>query len=218
MAIRPPPSVVSAPLPGFRLVPGYLDRPAQERLLAAVEAVLREAPAYTPRMPKSGKPLSVRMSNCGPLGWVTDARGYRYQPDHPQTGAPWPPIPPIILAAWQELGRYPHPPEACLINVYGPDARLGLHQDRDEQDFAAPVVSLSLGDSCLFRIGGLKRGEASSTVRLASGDAVVLGGAARLVFHGVDRILPGTSTLLPEGGRINLTLRRVTVPETVGTA
>ena len=195
---------------GLRLCPGYLDRAAQEAMLAALREVMRAAPIYTPHMPRSGKPLSVRMTNCGPLGWVTDEHGYRYQPRHPDTGAAWPPIPDIVLAAWQTLARYPHPPEACLINVYGPDARMGLHQDRDEDDFAAPVVSLSLGDSCLFRIGGHQRSDPTRSLKLASGDALVLGGEARLAFHGVDRIMPGTSTLLPEGGRINVTLRRVT--------
>ncbi len=200
------------PLSGFRLVPGYLDRPAQEALLAALLAVFASAPVYRPRMPKSGKPLSVRMSNCGPLGWVTDESGYRYQPMHPETGEPWPPMPAIVTDAWKALAAYPHPPESCLINYYGPAAKMGLHQDRDERDLAAPVVSLSLGDTCLFRIGGTKRSDPTRTLRLASGDAVVLGGEARLAFHGVDRIVPGTSTLLREGGRINLTLRRVTVP------
>jgi alkylated DNA repair protein (DNA oxidative demethylase) len=203
-------------LPGFRFIPGYLDRAAQERLLAAVRSVLAQAPAYVPRMPKTGKPMSVRMSNCGPLGWVTDERGYRYQAEHPETGEPWPAMPEMVITAWQELAgglaQYPHMPEACLINVYGPDARMGMHQDRDEADFAAPVVSLSLGDTGMFRIGGTKRGDPSRTIRLASGDAVVLGGEARLAFHGVDRIVAGTSTLLGEGGRINLTMRRVTVP------
>jgi len=202
----------SRPRAGFRLIPGYLDRPAQEALLAALQEVFARAPAYTPRMPRSGKPMSVRMTNCGPLGWVTDERGYRYQPTHPETGEPWPPIPQIILKTWDELADYPHPPEACLVNVYDPAARMGLHQDRDEDDFAAPVVSLSLGDACLFRIGGTKRNDPTASLRLASGDAVVLGGQARLAFHGVDRIMPGTSTLLPQGGRINLTLRRVTRP------
>lgn len=200
------------PLSGLRLVPAYLDRPAQEALLAALRAVLAHAPLYTARMPRSGQPLSVRMSNCGPLGWVTDEAGYRYQPLHPQTGRPWPAMPAILLAAWDALAGYPHAPESCLVNYYGPTAKMGLHQDRDERDFEAPVVSLSLGDSCLFRIGGTKRGDPTRTIRLASGDALVLGGEARLAFHGVDRIIPGTSTLLPEGGRINLTLRRVTVP------
>ena len=195
---------------GFRLCPGYLDRAAQEAVLAALRDVMHVAPIYTPRMPKSGKPMSVRMTNCGALGWVTDERGYRYQPLHPVTDLPWPAIPAILLKAWQELARYPHPPEACLVNVYGPDARMGLHQDRDEEDFAAPVVSLSLGDTCLFRVGGDKRSDPTRSLKLASGDAVVLGGDARLAFHGVDRILPGTSTLLPEGGRINVTMRRVT--------
>src|SRR5215510_9674250 len=136
---------------GLRLCPGYLDRSSQEAMLAVLREVMRTAPIYTPRMPKSGKPMSVRMTNCGALGWVTDERGYRYQPCHPDTGTAWPPIPGIVLEAWHALARYPHPPEACLINVYGPDARMGLHQDRDEEDFAAPVVSLSLGDTCLFR-------------------------------------------------------------------
>ncbi len=202
------------PLSGLRVAPGYLDRPAQEALLAALRIVLASAPAYTPRMPKSGKPLSVRMSNCGPLGWVTDEAGYRYQPLHPHTGRPWPPMPAVVLDAWKALAGYPHAPESCLINYYGPTAKMGLHQDRDERDFEAPVVSLSLGDTCLFRIGGRKRSDPTRTIRLASGDALVLGGEARLAFHGVDRILPGTSSLLAEGGRINLTLRRVTIPGT----
>lgn len=199
-------------LEGLRIVAGYLDRARQEALLAAVRAVIRRAPLYTPRMPRSGAPMSVRMTNCGPLGWMTDALGYRYQRTHPQTGAPWPAIPDLLLAAWEELAKYPHPPEACLVNFYGPAARMGLHQDRDEADMAAPVLSLSLGDSCLFRVGGTRRSAPTRTLRLCSGDALVLGGAARLAFHGVDRILPATSTLLAEGGRINLTLRRVTRP------
>jgi DNA oxidative demethylase len=197
---------------GLRIVPGYLDRSAQSAVRDALQDVVARAPLYTPRMPKTGRPMSVRMTNCGPLGWMTDERGYRYQPIHPDTGEPWPPMPEILLDVWRELAGYDHAPEACLINVYGPDAKMGLHQDRDEHDFNAPVVSLSLGDTCLFRIGGTRRSDPTRSVRLASGDAVVLGGDARLAFHGVDRILPGTSTLLPEGGRINLTMRRVTRP------
>ena len=199
-------------VPGATLRPGYLDRDAQQRLLADIDAVLRAAPLYAPRMPKSGKPMSVRMSNCGPLGWVTDETGYRYQPTHPETGTPWPPIPDVLLAAWRDLSDYPAAPEACLINHYGTDARMGLHQDRDEQDFSAPVVSLSLGDTCVFRLGGTRRADPTRSLHLASGDALVLSGEARLAFHGVDRILPDTSTLLAQGGRINLTLRRVTRP------
>jgi alkylated DNA repair protein (DNA oxidative demethylase) len=193
--------------------PEYLRREKQERLLGRLRQIIREAPLFTPRMPRTGKAFSVRMTNCGPLGWVSDEeRGYRYQATHPETGAPWPAFPHEILAAWEDLGRYAHRPEACLINYYATPARMSLHQDRDEADFSAPVVSLSLGDTCLFRFGGTKRGGRTRSIRLSSGDALVLGGEARLAFHGVDRIMPGTSMLLPEGGRFNLTLRRVTLP------
>jgi DNA oxidative demethylase len=197
---------------GLRLYPGYLDRAAQTALVAFLQHIFAAAPLFTPRMPKSGRPMSVRMSNCGPLGWITDEAGYRYQPHHPVTGRPWPPMPPALIAMWNELGGYPHQPQACLINFYDAAAKMGLHQDRDEEDFSAPVVSLSLGDSCVFRIGGIKRSDPTRSFRLSSGDALVFAGGERLAFHGVDRIYPGTSTLLPGGGRINLTLRRVTRP------
>lgn len=195
---------------GFRLLPGRFGRAEQEELRDAIRAVAAAAPLYRPTMPRTGKPFSVRMTNCGELGWVSDQAGYRYQETHPVTGRPWPPIPAMLLALWEELSGYPHPPEACLVNFYDPDARMGLHQDADEAEFAAPVLSVSLGDTCRFRLGGLDRRDPTRSVRLASGDALLLGGAARLAFHGVDRIYPGTSTLLPQGGRINLTLRRVT--------
>jgi alkylated DNA repair protein (DNA oxidative demethylase) len=200
-------------LNGLRFYPGYFDRPAQTALLTALDGVLAAAPLFTPRMPKSGRPFSVRMSNCGPLGWLSDESGYRYAPAHPDTGGPWPPLPDALLALWNGLADYPHPPEACLINFYAPTAKMGLHQDRDEADFTAPVVSVSLGDSCLFRVGGRKRVDPTRSFRLNSGDVLVLGGDARLAFHGVDRIYPGTSTLLADGGRINLTMRRVTRPD-----
>jgi len=201
-----------AGLEGLRFYPGYFGRAVQAALVAALRRVLDGAPLYTAHMPKSGRPMSVRMSNCGPLGWFTDERGYRYEPAHPQTGRPWPPMPQALVAMWHEVADYPHAPEACLINYHGATAKMGLHQDRDETDFTAPVVSLSLGDSCLFRVGGLQRGDPTRSFRLDSGDVLVLGGQARLAFHGVDRIYPGTSTLLTEGGRINLTMRRVTRP------
>ena len=194
---------------GLRVYAGHFDRDAQSELLA-VRAVLAAAPLFTPRMPKSGRPLSVRMSNCGPLGWISDEHGYRYEPRHPASGRLWPPIPEQLIALWRNVTRYAEPPEACLINFYGPTAKMGLHQDRDEADFAAPVVSISLGDDCLFRVGGRNRRDPTTSIRLTSGDVLVLGGDARLAFHGVDRIYPGTSRLLADGGRINLTLRRVT--------
>ena len=196
-------------IPGVVHFPGYLDRAAQERLRDALGEIIRAAPLFQPRMPRTGKAFSVRMTNCGPLGWVSDVSGYRYQPGHPDTGAPWPAMPDIVLRAWAELAPGAPAPEACLVNFYDPVARMGLHQDRDEQEPSAPVVSLSLGDSCLFRIGGTERGAPTRSLRLHSGDALTLGGPARLAFHGVDRIMPGSSTLLPSGGRINLTLRRV---------
>jgi alkylated DNA repair protein (DNA oxidative demethylase) len=169
-------------------------------------------------MPRTGKEMSVRMTNCGPLGWVTDKEhGYRYQPTHPVTGLPWPSIPDGLLELWRQVSGYPHPPEACLVNFYTPEAKMGLHQDRDEADFSAPVVSVSLGDDCLFRVGQTTREGGTKSFRLKSGDVVVLGGEGRLSFHGVDRIYPSTSALLKNGGRINLTLRRVTKPTSAGT-
>jgi alkylated DNA repair protein (DNA oxidative demethylase) len=162
-------------------------------------------------MPRTGKEMSVRMTNCGELGWVTDQeRGYRYQPTHPLTGAPWPPIPETLLDIWRDVAGHDKPPQACLVNFYDEKARMGLHQDRDESDFSAPVVSISLGDDCRFRVGTVERGGSTASLRLASGDVLVLGGQSRLAFHGVDRIYPQSSTLLKNGGRINLTLRRVT--------
>jgi DNA oxidative demethylase len=192
--------------------PGHLDRAAQSALLAELRGCIARAPLFTPAMPKTGKPFSVRMTNLGPLGWVSDRGGYRYQALHPVTGRPWPPMPELLLELWRKLGGYPHDPEACLVNYYGAAARMGLHRDEDEADLAAPVVSLSLGDTALFRFGGPTRRGPTRSVRLASGDVVVMGGKSRLCYHGVDRILSGSSTLLPEGGRINFTLRRVTLP------
>lgn len=190
--------------------PGALDREAQQQLVDVIREIVSEAPLYTPVMPKTGKPMSVRMTNCGLLGWVTDRdKGYRYQETHPVTGKPWPEMPQQLFDLWAIYSKSSKPPEACLINFYSDDAKMGLHQDRDEQDLEAPVLSISLGNSCLFRIGGLERAAKTSSVKLQSGDIVVLGGEGRLAFHGVDRIYPGTSTLLKNGGRINLTLRRV---------
>ena len=195
---------------GLRYLPGRLSRQEQEELVEIIRGVVVEAPLYVPVMPGSGRPMSVRMTNCGPLGWVTDKeRGYRYQPTHPVTGKPWPAIPEVLLDLWRELSSYPKDPEACLVNFYADDAKMGLHQDRDEADFSAPVLSISLGNTCLFRIGGLARTDRTKSLKLESGDVFLLGGEGRLCFHGVDRIYPGTSTLLKSGGRINLTLRRV---------
>jgi len=191
--------------------PQRLERPAQIALLAALRDIIAEAPLFTPTMPRSGNPLSVGMTNCGPLGWVTDkTRGYRYQATHPKTGRPWPPIPKMLLDLWHDVVDYPAAPQACLVNYYAGSAKMGLHQDKDEEDFTAPVLSVSLGDTGIFRIGGRSRKDATQKFELRSGDVVVLGGADRLAYHGIDGILAGTSDLVPEGGRFNLTLRRVT--------
>jgi len=198
----------------MRHLRGYLERAAQERLLQEIVIVLAQAPLFTPAMPRTGRPFSVQMSNCGPLGWVSDkAGGYRYQPAHPLTGEPWPPIPGALLALWAEVSGYAAPPEACLINYYAPGARMGLHRDEDEEALDAPVISISLGDEALFRLGGLQRRAPTRSFPLASGDVVVLEGRSRLAYHGIDRIEAGSSDLLapyfPRGGRINVTLRRV---------
>ncbi|MEQ8480750.1 MAG: alpha-ketoglutarate-dependent dioxygenase AlkB [Hoeflea sp.] len=194
---------------GLRHIPGHLDREQQASLVEDIRAVVRQAPLYRPEMPRSGKPLSVRMTNCGELGWVADKRGYRYQERHPVTDAPWPSIPARLIDIWMDLTGESRPPQACLVNFYDETAKMGLHQDRDERNLSSPVLSVSLGDACLFRFGGTERRQPTRSFRLESGDIVILGGESRLAFHGVDRIYPATSTLLKDGGRINLTLRRV---------
>ena len=196
---------------GISFFPAYFSQSEQTDLLKLIRSVVQDAPLFQPVMPKTGTPMQVRMSNCGSLGWVTDKLGgYRYQEAHPVTGKVWPPIPDMLLDVWQAISGFDHPPEACLINFYSDTAKMGMHQDRDEQEMSAPVVSISLGDECLFRIGGTKRGGKTQSIRLSSGDIIVFGGPSRLRYHGVDRIYPNTSMLLKDGGRINLTLRRVT--------
>ena len=209
-------TAIIEPVPGVRCWPGYFDAAARAALAADVAAAIAAAPLFVSCMPRTGVPMSVRMTNCGPLGWMSDReRGYRYEPRHPQTGEPWPPIPAALLEAWDRLTGYPKPPEACLVNVYDAKARMGLHQDRDEQDFDAPILSISLGADCRFRIGGRKRADPTVSLILSAGDALVMSGPARLCFHGVDRILPTLTEILPQspsnlGARVNLTLRRVT--------
>lgn len=198
--------------PGLKYLPGALDLASQQQLVEQLRAAVADAPLLTPVMPRTGRPFSVRMTNLGSLGWVSDRAGYRYQPTHPETGKPWPAIPDMALDIWRNFGGYPHDPEACLVNYYNQGAKMGLHRDEDEEDFAAPVVSISLGDTAVFRIGGSERGGKTESFKIVSGDVLVMGGKSRLCYHGIDRVLSGTSTLLKDGGRINLTLRRVTKP------
>jgi DNA oxidative demethylase len=195
-------------LRGVAVFRGFLDPAAQAAMMADLRTVVAAAPFFAPVTP-SGRPMSVRMTAAGRFGWVSDRRGYRYDPVHP-AGQPWPPIPDSVLSVWDQVAACPRAPECCLINLYRDTARMGLHQDRDEADFGCPVVSISLGDEGLFRVGNVTRGGTTESVWLQSGDVVVMAGPARLIHHGIDRIRQGSSTLLEGGGRINLTLRVVT--------
>ncbi len=196
---------------GFQLIPGALSAIEQETLLADIHDIMRRAPLFQPRMPRTGQPFSVKMTNCGPLGWVSDKdHGYRYQPTHLDTGVPWPPIPQKLLDLWRTHAAVEGIPEACLINHYPAGAKMGSHRDQDEHEPRAPVLSVSLGDDAVFHVGGPKRSGPKVRVTLRSGDVCLLAGPSRFAYHGIDRILPGTSNLIPGGGRINLTLRRVT--------
>lgn len=198
---------------GVFLWPGAFDAAAQDNLISEVFARLNDAPLYRPTMPKSGKAFSVEETNFGPLGWVADITGYRYQATHPVTNRAWPEIPQTLLDLWNGTTGYAASPECCLVNLYRGAAKMGLHQDRDEAATDAPVLSVSLGDDALFRIGGAKRGGATKSLWLHSGDVLMFGGPARLAYHGIDRVAEDTSTRVPGGGRLNLTLRRITRPK-----
>jgi DNA oxidative demethylase len=208
--LEPAEAAAIALAPGLTLFRRYLDDTAQRALASEIEKLVSLAPWFLPRMPRSGRPFSVKMTNCGRLGWVSDRDGgYRHQGNASRYWRGLASGPVSVLDIWRAVASHPHLPEACLVNFYDSSAKMGLHQDRDEAELAAPVVSISLGDSCSFRCGGLRRTDPAKKLEVRSGDVVVMGGPARLIFHGVDRIYPGTSDLLPGGGRINLTLRRV---------
>ena len=194
-------------LRGVRVLPGLLGPEAQVAMLADLREVARAAPVMRP-VTRRG-PMSVRMTSAGRLGWVADRRGYRYEPVHPETGQPWPAIPESVLAVWRAVSGVEADPDSCLVNLYREGAKMGMHQDRDEGDFSYPVVSISLGDEALFRVGSVERGGKTASIWLRSGDVAVMGGAARLVHHGIDRVRDGSSTLIDGGGRINVTLRVV---------
>jgi alkylated DNA repair protein (DNA oxidative demethylase) len=202
--VRVPPPVT---IRGAALYPGYLSAADQAALVKDIRDVVRTAPLFSP-VTRWGRPMSVRMTSAGRYGWYSDRSGYRYVDRHPE-GGDWPPIPERVQAIWRALVSDERDPDCCLVNFYGPEARMGLHQDRDEADFRWPVLSISLGDDARFRIGGAERGGKTESVWLRSGDVLILGGSSRLSHHGVDRIAPDTSTLLREPGRINLTLRVV---------
>ena len=198
-------------LPGFDLWPGLLGLEVQHGLAREVQAAFEAAPPAH-YATAQGKAMSVAMTSFGPLGWTSDKTGYRYADRHPGTGQPWPAMPQALLDLWADLGDPETPPDSGLINLYRDSARMGLHQDRDEADPRFPVLSISLGDTAVFRIGGTSRRDPTRSLKLSSGDVCRLSGPARLAFHGVDRILPGSSALTPGGGRINITLRRAMPP------
>lgn len=195
-------------LNGVYVFSRLLEHSEQVALVEDIRTVVRQAPLFWPVTPR-GQKMSVRMTSVGRFGWISDQGGYRYAPLHPD-GQAWPEIPENVLAIWRKVSESARDTECCLVNFYDAQARMGLHQDRDEVDFTQPVVSISLGDDALFRVGGTERGGKTRSIWLRSGDVAVIGGEARLAFHGVDRLRPASSTLLPKGGRINLTLRVVT--------
>ena len=197
---------------GALLLRGYAapDAAAEAALLEALEGVVAAAPLRHMTTP-NGQRMSVAMSNCGPLGWVSDRSGYRYSALDPESGRPWPPLPEAFAGlarrAAAAAGFEAFEPDACLVNRYQPGTRLSLHQDRDERDLSAPIVSVSLGLAAVFLFGGLRRGDPAARVPLGHGDVVVWGGPARLRFHGVLPLKPGTHPRLGER-RFNLTFRR----------
>ena len=194
---------------GFRLLPGFSGRRSQSEMVEAVRGIVGAAPLVRP-VTRWGKQMSVRMTSAGRLGWVIAAGGrYTYTDRHPVTGKPWPAIPSSVFAVWRSVSGWDGDPDCCLVNWYDAGARMGLHRDADEVDFSAPVVSISLGDPARFRMGGLERKGPTESVVLRSGDVVVMGGPARLAYHGIDRVMFGEDDLLPGHGRINLTLRVV---------
>jgi alkylated DNA repair protein (DNA oxidative demethylase) len=192
-------------LNGVAVCAGALDRPAQEEMVKDLRHLAGNAPFRQYQTP-GGRKMSVRMSAAGALGWVTDRSGYRYDPHQPD-GRDWPEIPEGVLAVWRRFSGVNRIPDSCLVNFYGEGAKMGMHQDRDEADTKWPVVSISLGDDALFRVGSAERRGPTKSVWLKSGDVAVLSGEGRMVYHGIDRIRFGSSDLLPDGGRLNVTLR-----------
>ena len=194
---------------GAMLLRGFA-RPFEHDLVPALHAVIEQAPFRHMQTP-GGYQMSVAMTNCGEAGWVTDRSGYRYDAADPESGKIWPAMPPVFRelaeAAAREAGFAGFAPDACLINRYEPGAKMSLHQDRDEQDYSAPIVSVSLGLPAVFLFGGMKRSDKPQRYRLAHGDVVVWGGPSRLFFHGVAPLADGEHALLGRQ-RINLTFRK----------
>lgn len=198
---------------GFFLIKSRLNKAAQQEILAAARLVVKQAPLFRPAMPRSGQQFNYSMTNCGELGWVADINGYRYQKNHPVTQEPFPIMPNAIkelaIALASETGDANFYPESCLLNFYSKGAKLGLHQDNTEKNLLAPIISISLGDTGIFTLGGEQRRDKTKDYIIQSGDCIVMGGESRNYFHGFKGIVPNTSSLLKSGGRLNLTIRQV---------
>jgi alkylated DNA repair protein (DNA oxidative demethylase) len=207
--IAPPAEQIETLTEGAVLLRGFASQHAPD-LVSALEEILSAAP-FRHMITPGGFRMSVAMTNCGDVGWVSDRKGYRYDPSDPETGKPWPPMPAEFLnlatTAAEAAGFRDFRPDACLVNRYEPGTRLSLHQDRDEHDFAAPIVSVSLGLPAVFLFGGLRRGDRPRRIRLASGDIAVWGGPARLTYHGIAPLAEGDDPLTGRY-RINLTFRK----------
>jgi len=205
-AVLPPREAMAE---GAVLLRGFA-RPSEGELIAALRDTVNQAP-FRHMVTPGGHSMSVAMTNCGHLGWVTDRSGYRYDVNDPETGRPWPAMPVafhrLAVEAAEQAGFPGFSPDACLINRYQPGARMSLHQDKDEKDFGAPIVSVSLGLPAVFLFGGLKRTDKPRRFRLEHGDVVVWGGPTRLVFHGVAPLADGEHLLMGRQ-RINLTFRK----------
>jgi alkylated DNA repair protein (DNA oxidative demethylase) len=187
-----------------------LARPVENALIAALRDIVEQAP-FRHMMTRGGHRMSVAMTNCGSAGWVTDRTGYRYDANDPESGKPWPAMPPsfreLAKQAATRAGFGAFSPDACLINRYQPGARMSLHQDRDEDDLGAPIVSVSLGLPAIFLFGGMKRSDKPRRFRLEHGDIAVWGGPTRLAFHGIAPLADGEHALMGRQ-RINLTFRK----------
>jgi alkylated DNA repair protein (DNA oxidative demethylase) len=189
------------------LITEKLSAPERKILIGEIGEILKDAPLFTPQMPRTGANFHYKMSNCGALGWISDRLGYRYTHTHPTTGKPWPPFPPSLNAIIEILKQGEKIPnnyraETCLINKYTQNSKLGLHQDNTEKNLSAPIISISLGATGIFQIGGLKRSDPIEEIELKSGTILILSGEDRLRFHGLKKIINGTK-------RINLTIRQV---------
>lgn len=190
---------------GLNYFPDYLKKPLINDIICNLRNLAKESPFFIPKMPKTNKSFSVKITNMGNVGWVSDKEGYRYQDFHPITKKSWSKIPSNITNIWQELINANTKPDCCLVNCYDKNAKMGLHIDNDEKDFSYPVLSISIGASALFRFGGLKRSDKTQSIKLNNGDIIILSGKSRLIYHGIDKIYPNDKF----NYRINITMRKI---------